>query len=191
VFLGRYPEDGLRWYGRHLPRDWEKMLLETFQPLDYCAFNYYEGRRVRFDEKGGAVTLPLPPGHPRTACDWPVTPDTLYWGPRFLWERYHKPVFITENGMSAHGAVSLDGKVHDPNRVDYFGRYLLALRRAAEEGVDVYGYLAWSMIDNFEWTRGYDERFGMVYVDFQTQQRTVKDSAYWYRRVMETNGETL
>jgi beta-glucosidase len=100
-------------------------------------------------------------------------------------------VFITENGMSAHAAVSLDGKVHDPNRVDYFGRYLLALRRAAEEGVDVYGYLAWSMIDNFEWTRGYDERFGMVYVDFQTQQRTVKDSAYWYRRVMETNGETL
>ncbi|MCE5343356.1 MAG: beta-glucosidase [Eubacteriales bacterium] len=191
VLLGAYPEDGLRWYGQYLPRDFERTLLTLHQPLDYCAFNYYEGKRVRFDEQEGAVVLPWPAGHPRTAAGWSVSPDVLYWGTRFLWERYHKPVFITENGMSAHDAVALDGGVHDPNRIDFLHRYLLALRRAAQEGTDVYGYLAWSLMDNFEWSRGYSERFGMVYVDYQTQQRIPKDSALWYRRVMETNGETL
>ena len=98
---------------------------------------------------------------------------------------------ITENGMSCHDAVSLDGKVHDPNRQDYLNRYLLAYKRAAEDGVDVRGYFQWSFLDNFEWAEGYNERFGMVYVDYATQKRTVKDSAYWYKTVMETNGENL
>jgi len=191
VLLGEYPADGLRCYGQYLPKGFEKSLPLIAQPLDWCAFNYYEGRPVRSDGKGGYVLEDWPAGHPRTACGWPVTPELLYWGPRFLWERYRKPVFITENGMSAHDAVSLDGRVHDPNRVDYMHRYLLALRRAAEEGVDVYGYLAWSLLDNFEWSGGYQERFGLTYVDFQTQKRTPKDSALWYRGVMETNGAAL
>jgi beta-glucosidase len=191
VMLGAYPEDGLRWYGQYLPVGFERMLRELYQPLDYCAINTYEGRRVRLDAQGNVEMLPLPPGHPRTAADWGVTPEALYWGPRFLWERYRSPVFITENGMSAHDAVSLDGAVHDPNRIDYMQRYLRELRRAAEEGVDVYGYLAWSFLDNFEWNRGYNERFGMTYVDYQTLKRTPKDSALWYRDVMRTNGATL
>ncbi|MDD3212445.1 MAG: family 1 glycosylhydrolase, partial [Eubacteriales bacterium] len=169
----------------------EKNLPLIGQPMDYCAFNYYEGRRVRRGENGTPETLPLPPGYPRTGTDWPVTPETLYWGPRFLWERYHKPVFITENGMSAHDAVSLDGQVHDPNRIDFLHRYLLALRRAAEDGVEVYGYLAWSLMDNFEWAAGYRERFGLVYVDYETQRRTPKDSALWYKYVMQSNGADL
>ena len=127
----------------------------------------------------------------RTACDWPVMPDALYWGPRFLWERYHLPVLVTENGMSAHDVVSLDGQVHDPNRVDFMHRYLLALRRAADDGVDVAGYFAWSLLDNFEWSSGYRERFGLIYVDYATQARTPKDSALWYQRIAETNGEAL
>ena len=97
--------------------------------------------------------------------------------------RYH--------GMSAHDAVSLDGQVHDPNRVDFMHRYLLALRRAADDGVDVAGYFAWSLLDNFEWSSGYRERFGLIYVDYATQARTPKDSALWYQQVMAANGETL
>ena len=93
--------------------------------------------------------------------------------------------------MDAHDAVSLDGKVHDPNRQDYMHRYLLALLRAIDAGVDVRGYFYWSFFDNFEWAHGYNERFGLVYVDYQTLRRTVKDSAYWYRRVIQTNGECL
>ena len=98
---------------------------------------------------------------------------------------------ISENGMSSHDVVSLDGQVHDPQRQDYMHRYLLAFKRAAEDGVDAIGYLAWSLMDNFEWAYGYTERFGLIYVDYATQERIVKDSARWYKRVMETNGECL
>ena len=191
VMLGSYPEDGLTHYGQYLPHDFEKKLSIIAQPLDYYAHNIYEGSRYRFDEKTGYAAVPWPVGYPRTAIDWPITPDALYWGPRYLWERYHKPIFITENGMSARDVVSLDGQVHDPNRVDYMHRYLLALRRAAADGVEVYGYLAWSLLDNFEWSKGYSERFGLVHVDYQTLKRTPKDSALWYRHIMETNGEAL
>ena len=191
VLLGRYPEDGLRLYGQYLPKGFEKQLETIAQPVDYVAQNLYEGRTVRAGESGAAEEVPFLPGAPRTACDWPITPETLYWGPRFLWERYRRPVFITENGMSGHDAVSLDGKVHDPYRIDYLQRYLRALRRAAEDGVEVYGYLAWSLLDNFEWHQGYEERFGLVHVDYETFKRTVKDSALWYRDVMAANGENL
>lgn len=84
---------------------------------------------------------PFPQGAPRTAAGWPVTPEALYWGPRFLYERYRTPILITENGMSCHDAVSLDGQVHDPNRIDYLSRYLAAYRRAARDGVNAAGLL--------------------------------------------------
>ena len=129
-------------------------------------------------------------GFPKTAIDWPVTPEVLYWGPKFLYERYQKPIYITENGMSCHDVVSLDGKVHDPNRIDFLARYLHALKRAAGE-IDLRGYFQWSLMDNFEWDKGYSERFGLVYVDFQTQKRILKDSAYWYRDIIRNNGENL
>jgi beta-glucosidase len=105
--------------------------------------------------------------------------------------RYHLPYYITENGMSAHDAVSLDGQVHDPNRIDYMNRYLLGLEQAAKEGHPITGYFAWSLMDNFEWANGYNDRFGLIYVDFQTGQRLLKDSAHWYKKVIESNGESL
>ena len=93
--------------------------------------------------------------------------------------------------MSCHDVVSLDGQVHDPNRIDYMHRYLRELRRAAEDGVDVRGYFAWSLMDNFEWAHGYNERFGLVHVDYTTQKRTIKDSARWYAGVIAENGRAL
>lgn len=132
-----------------------------------------------------------PAGHPHNALEWPINEDGLYWGPRFLYERYHTPILITENGMDAHDAVSLDGKVYDPNRQDYMHRYLRALGQAVADGVPVLGYFYWSFFDNFEWAHGYQERFGLVYVNYQTQERILKDSAYWYQQVMATNGENL
>lgn len=88
-------------------------------------------------------------------------------------------------------SLSLDGKVHDENRTDYMHRYLIALKKAAEDGVDVDGYYAWSFIDNFEWASGYKERFGIVYNDYRTQQRIIKDSGLWYSGIIKSNGETL
>ena len=81
--------------------------------------------------------------------------------------------------------------MHDPQRIDFTTRYLLALRRAADEGVPVKGYFHWSIMDNFEWAAGYQQRFGLVHVDYLTQQRTPKDSAYWYKEVIAANGDNL
>lgn len=86
--------------------------------------------------------------------------------------------------------VSLDGKVHDSNRVDFLARYLGQLKRAAGE-IDLRGYFQWSLMDNFEWEKGYSERFGLIYVDYRTQKRTLKDSAYWYREMIRTDGSAL
>ena len=87
--------------------------------------------------------------------------------------------------------VSLDGAVHDPARIDFLRRYLRELRRAVEDGADIRGYFHWSLMDNFEWCRGYADRFGLLYVDYATQQRIWKDSAHWYRDMIASNGETL
>ena len=85
----------------------------------------------------------------------------------------------------------LDGKVHDPNRIDYLHRYLKELRRASEDGVDIRGYFYWSLMDNFEWAQGYTQRFGLVYVDYTTGERTPKDSFDWYADTIRTNGDRL
>ena len=190
VMLGVYPEDGLELYGKYLPRGFEKDLSTICQPIDWYGQNIYNGSMVRAGENG-PEKVDFPQGYAKTGMNWPVTPDCLYWGPKFLYERYQTPILIAENGMSNLDTVSLDGKVHDPSRIDYLHRYLLALSRAAEEGVSVAGYFHWSFMDNFEWAMGYNDRFGQVYVDFATQKRIPKDSAYWYKQVMETNGESL
>lgn len=190
VMLGKYPEDGLKLFKKFLPKNYEEDLKIINQPLDFYAQNMYNGYCVTSVDGKRQIVNPEP-GHPRTATDWWVTPEVLYWGPKFLYERYKTPFIITENGMSCHDAVSLDGKVHDPNRIDYINRYLLKLKQAADDGVDVRGYFVWSMMDNFEWALGYSQRFGIVHVDFATQKRTPKDSFYWLKDVIKTNGENL
>lgn len=190
AILGQYPEDGLRLYGRYLPRGYEKDLGTICQKLDFYGQNIYQGVPVRAG-LNGPEQVPLPPGTAKTGMNWPVTPECLYWGPKFLWERYGLPIVIAENGMSNLDCVALDGGVHDPSRVDYLHRYLRELRRAVEDGVPIAGYFHWSFLDNFEWAMGYNDRFGLVYVDFATQTRIPKDSASWYKAVMESNGGNL
>ncbi|MCI9441260.1 MAG: family 1 glycosylhydrolase [Ruminococcus sp.] len=191
MFFGRFSDIDQANFGDKLPQFTEEEWKLVSQPLDFYGFNVYQA---------GGNPMPADPytydryayqGSPRTSMDWNITPDVLYWGCRFFYERYKKPILITENGMAAYDVVSLDGKVHDPYRKDFMHRYLLALVRAVEEGYPVIGYQYWSVMDNYEWSNGYDKRFGLVYVDYQTQQRIIKDSAYWYRRVIETNGEIL
>ena len=120
-----------------------------------------------------------------------MTPRAFYYGIKFLSERYRLPLYITENGMSCHDLVSGDHKVHDPNRITFLESYIKGMEKAIDEGADVRGYFEWTFLDNFEWADGYTQRFGMVYVDFATQERIPKDSAYWYKEVIETNGRCL
>ena len=115
----------------------------------------------------------------------------MYHCTKFIYERYQHPVYITENGLSCNDKLYLDGKVHDLDRIDFLQRYLNEFKRAGEAGVDIRGYFHWSLTDNFEWSNGYEERFGLFYVDYETLDRHPKDSALWYRAVVESNGETL
>lgn len=147
------------------------------QPLDFFGFNCYFSNGAEYA------------GMPRTTMDWPITPDALYWMAKFCYERYELPIFVTENGMANVDFVMSDGKVHDSQRIEYIRSYLQGLRKAANEGIPIIGYLYWSYMDNFEWTEGYDKRFGLVYVDYLTKKRTIKDSAYAYAEIIRRNGE--
>ena len=163
-------------------------LGQIHQPLDFMGYNCYKANN--YDDDFG-LNPALYPGIPRTAMDWAITPDALYWAVRFYHERYGLPIMITENGMANVDFVMSDGKIHDQQRIEYLKGYLKGLKRAVDEGYPVIGYLYWSILDNFEWAEGYDKRFGLIYVDYRTQGRTLKDSALWYAGVIQENGERL
>ena len=191
IFLGKYPDELLQKYGQYMPKIGADDMKIISQPLDFMGQNIYNGNPVKADGKGGYEYAKRDAGYANTAAKWPVTPESLYWGPVFLVERYKMPLYITENGLSCADVVSLDGKVHDPGRIDYLHRYLRCLKKAAEDGVDILGYFHWSLTDNFEWAKGYTERFGLVHCDFKTQKRIIKDSGYWYRDVIRSNAKEL
>lgn len=191
VFLGHYPEEGMKKYAEYLPEITEEDMNLISQPLDFMGQNIYNGYMVCAGADGEPEFVQRKPGYAKTAANWPVTPEAFYWGVRFLWERYKHPLYITENGMSCHDVVSLDGQAHDPNRIHFLDLYLSALQKASDDGADIRGYFLWTFLDNFEWDKGYNERFGIVHVDFGTQKRTAKDSAFWYQKIMESNGKEL
>lgn len=189
VVLGHYPETGLsseleqfvRWVS---PADWKLI----HQPLDFLAANIYSGDEL--DAQGRPV--PRPTGWPRTALRWSLSPASIRYGLAFLYQRYGLPLYVSENGQSCNDRIFLDGKVHDPDRIDYMQRYLLALGDALSEGVPVKGYYHWSLMDNFEWHSGYDERFGLIFVDYANGQRRIpKDSFYWYQQLIARGGAGL
>lgn len=190
VVNGKYPQWVYDYKAINAPVITDEDMKLINQPIDFIGMNIYNGRYVKSGEQGSEVQK-LKDGMPRNTIGWPITPEALYWGPYFYYERYNKPIVITENGMACHDNISLDGKVHDPNRIDYMNRYLLNLRKAAGDGVEINGYFAWSLMDNFEWALGYKERFGMVYVDYRTNERIIKDSGYWYKEIIQSNGAEL
>lgn len=162
----------------------------AFGKPDMLGLNIYNAQPARMGQAGPEYVR-RPTGYPRTALSWPVEPDSLDWGPRFIGERYGLPMYITENGLSCNDKIYLDGLVHDADRIDFTARYLLALSRGIRQGADVRGYFHWSLVDNFEWYSGYNERFGLYFMDYATHDRIPKDSARWYARVAAENGACL
>ena len=191
VVLGKYPDKYIEMFEADMPKNYQDDMKIISPKMDFYGQNLYNGDLVRADGRGGYTMVQRGAGSPLTAGKWNITPESMYWSSRFMYERYKLPIYITENGLACADTVSLDGKVHDPGRIDFLQRYLISYKRAADEGIDVRGYFEWCFNDNFEWRKGYTERFGLVYVDFETQQRILKDSAYWYKKVIETNGESL
>ncbi len=185
ILLGRYPDlsaFGLP-AGLDCVRDGDLEVIGA--PLDALGVNYYTPTRL-----SALPDSPLPfqmepiSGYPVTAFGWPVIPSGLRELLVLLAERYGAalpPVYITENGCSAEDTVSAEGTVPDEARISYLDGHIRAVHQAITEGADVRGYFVWTLMDNFEWTEGYHQRFGLVHVDFATQRRTPKDSFGWYR----------
>jgi beta-glucosidase len=214
VLRGRYPDDLLADLA-HLS-DWSFVhdgdLNAIAGPIDVLGVNYYfptlvaaataqlreQGACTKNDPHGttGPAPFPgtdlafaVPQAGPCTAMGWPIVPASM----TDLLLRVHRDypeiaLVITENGAAYNDVVAPDGAVHDAERIDYVRGHLAAVHAAIAQGVDVRGYYLWSLLDNFEWAFGYSKRFGVVHVDFATLQRTLKDSAYWYRDVIAANG---
>lgn len=155
--------------------------------LDFLGVNVYQP----FQE-GSWGNEPATGDPERLTCmGWHIDGRCLYWTIRFMHERYGLPVMVTENGMADRDTVAADGAVHDEKRIRFIREYLAGVKRAVQEDIPVLGYQYWSIFDNFEWAEGYEPRFGIVHVDYETQKRTRKDSSYDYQRIIETNGDCL
>jgi beta-glucosidase len=195
VFLGQYPEEMREIFDEAWP-EWpaEDMRLIK-QPIDFLGVNYYT-RRV---EQYHPDNLPLrtrhvpQPQHIETDTRWEVFPEALTKILLWVTERYGKPpIYITENGAAFYDPPhTIDGRVEDPLRVEYFRQHLRAAHEAMSKGVNLRGYYAWSLLDNYEWAHGYSKRFGIVHVDYSTQQRTIKSSGRYYAKVIRTKGAIL
>lgn len=160
----------------------EKDMEEIYQPLDFVGLNVYQPYGVskrKLDESK------------KTSMGWAIDGRVLYWTIRFYSERYGLPVMVTENGMANDDTVSSDGGVHDKKRIDFMKEYLSGVKRAVNDGINVLGYQHWSLMDNFEWTNGYAPRFGIIHIDYKTQKRTIKDSGYFYKEVIKSDGEII
>jgi beta-glucosidase len=182
MILGHYPEEGVNLFAADMPDILPGDLECINQKLDYFGVNIYSGVHVRASENNGfekAEKKDLPV----TAMGWPITPEALYWGPKYFYERYQLPIVVTESGMANNDTVD-DGKVYDRERIDFLYKYLTEYARAIEDGVPAQGYFLWSLMDNFEWAEGYSKRFGIIHVDYATQQRVLKYSARWYKALI-------
>ena len=178
ILLGSYPPE----LHDRLPDGFADDLPVISAPLDFYGVNYYEPMAVRAPSEPGPLPFELSAveGYPMTTNGSPVVPDGLRELLVLLHERYPElpPVRITENGCSFDG-------IHDTDRIDFLTDHLTAVREAMDAGVDVRGYFVWSLLDNFEWSKGYAPRFGLVHVDYDTLARTPKDSFGWYRDVIK------
>lgn len=197
MFLGHYPDAAIRHFGKILSQFPDSDMDTIKQPLDFFGCNIYHTFgyvQASEHEKDGFKIISggdLMPGYPSTTMEWPLMPDALYWGPRFFYERYGKPIIVTENGLASMDWITLDGIVPDYQRIDYLSRYLMSLRHAIQDGIDIRGYMHWSIMDNFEWAEGYRPRLGLIYIDYHTLERKLKVSANWYKDVIATNGANL
>jgi beta-glucosidase len=200
ILAGRYPADVLEHLEgvvdlAHIGPGDERTIAA---PIDVLGVNYYRPGRVGAERNGRLREWTAWPGDerivvvpqeaPHTAMGWPVDASGLSELLVRLHREYRLPMLVTENGAAFDDVVRADGAVRDGDRVSYLEQHVRAAHDALEQGADLRGYFVWSLLDNFEWAEGYAKRFGLVYVDYETQRRIPKDSARWYRDVIAANG---
>jgi beta-glucosidase len=192
ILTGEYTEAFLAYAGKDAPKYTAAELKIIGSPVDFVGLNIYSPQFyvVANDRAPGFDLLPIPASFPHMLSDWlRIAPETAYWVPRLaakVWKL--DTIYITENGTSSTDKRAPDGKVYDLDRIMYLRNYLMQLQRATTEGVPVRGYFLWSLMDNFEWIFGFEQRFGLYHVDFDTLVRTPKLSVQFYRDVVARNG---
>jgi beta-glucosidase len=188
---GKYTDAFLASAADNAPKYTAEDISIISSPVDFVGLNVYtpEHYVVAADNERGFTVLPFPASFPHMNSTWlKIGPEAMYWAPRHLariWDV--KSIYITENGTSATDEPAVDGNVYDVDRIMYLRNYLTHLQRATADGVPVLGYFLWSLMDNFEWSDGFEKRFGLYRVDFNTQRRTPKLSASFYRAIIERN----
>lgn len=195
VFLGRYPEEMTEIFGEAWPEWSDEDMQLIAEPIDFLGINYYTRKVERFHPD----VLPLKTKHvPQlnhiyTETHWEVFPQALTEVLLWVNERYGKlPIYITENGAAFYDPPSpINGRIEDPLRIEYYRQHLRAAHDAMKQGVDLRGYYAWSLLDNYEWSLGFSKRFGLIHVDYETQRRTIKASGRYYSEVIRSNGAKL
>lgn len=195
VFKGSYPDELREIFGIAWPDVPAGDFALIGEKIDFLGINYYTRGVVRDEPTAEPVRIAYvrQPEHAYTETGWEVHPPSLTRTLLWVTERYGKiPLYITENGAAFYDAPhAIDGRVDDPLRVWYYREHLKAARDAIRQGVDLRGYFAWSLLDNYEWSLGFSKRFGMVHVNYTTQERTPKASALYYRDVIRSNGASL
>ena len=194
IMTGRYTQHYLAHLGSDAPQFTADELKTISSPLDFVGLNVYNPVWVRADssKEQGYNIVANPSDYPHMDPPWiAVGPESLFWVPTLAHRVYHvDALYITENGAAAEDYLTSDGHVWDTGRTMYLRNYLSQLHRAIQAGAPVKGYFLWSLLDNFEWADGYKSRFGITYVDFETQKRTPKLSSYFYKAVIAANAVT-
>lgn len=177
LFKGCYPDNVLEGLEPHLPTGWQDDFGVIQTPIDWCGLNYYTRKLIAPDGSAWPGHCEVPGPLPKTSTGWEIYPDGLHDFLIRVRDQYtgDLPLVVTENGMANHDEISL-GKIDDKVRIDYLNAHLAKTRQAIAQGVPVKGYYIWSLLDNYEWALGYDKRFGLVHVDFESLQRTPKAS---------------
>jgi beta-glucosidase len=191
VLEGKYTDGFLQYAGADAPKFTADELKTISQPNDFVGLNIYAPQCyiLAADHAPGWKPLPMPASFPHMSSDWlRIAPEVIYWAPRIAAKLWNiKSIYISENGTSGEDKVQPDGQIYDLDRIMFMRNYLTQLQRATAEGVPVHGYFLWSLMDNFEWIFGYEKRFGLYRVDFETQARVPKLSAAFYRDVIARN----
>jgi len=189
IYLGDYPKEYYEAFADILPEIREGDMSIISQKTDFIGHNIYTGYKIGKD--GRVQNFPNVQGACVSSNNWEFMPESIYWGIKFLYERYNLPIIITENGVAVCDLLNERREVRDEGRIDFVSAYLRAVKKASDEGARVDGYFYWSYSDNLEWAAGYRYRFGLVYIDYKTLKRIPKHSYYWYRRVVKSNGKAL
>ena len=190
IMEGKYMDEYLHAQGANAPKFTPEDLKIISSALDFLGINIYQPTYIRAaDSPLGFVRVKEPSSFPHMLSNWLfIGPEVLYWGSRHVAEIWNVPeIYITENGCSSTDDLTPDGHVYDTDRIMFLRNYISKLHRAVSEGYPVRGYFLWSLLDNFEWADAYSRRFGLYYVDYETQKRYPKESAYWYRELISRN----